>query len=454
MEGYTLNCLKQVLLHNLLNSSIDSHFFYCGYLYVYHKKFSRFYDFEIKYNTQKLNIKELEEYIKSIYTKHHLEKMQATYCLSKAKRIESAEVKKLVVTNPYTKGLKHLMLAFVEDSEKEKIALFEKAINYLAHIKYYHIEAIYFYSKYLKSIQHSDYQSWFDKGFEMADRFYYRYLKHCFLDLQNDTDTLYIEENYPIPLDKSEVDAFIKKYNGENEVETDIHKEIITYIPPKIKTVNLVYVEGITDKMILEKAIEFFSRDKSIIKVETGKETRGAGVNWVKDNSLSWVYDTNKKEKLFILLDNDTDGNAVKKELQETPKFKSKETEKQVKIKLLDSPSHIINFYKKGVFKLEDYDFSIEQMFALAYWNDAKEKNWLENKEDIHKLNLRLGADETPKSHIINKGLSEAELIYVFHKINPDKKIAFAEYLCKQNKEAFCEFERLVKDIDDFFDEK
>ena len=69
-----------------------------------------------------------------------------------------------------------------------------------------------FLTKYLESINHDDYQKWFDKGFDLADRYHYRFLKHRFLNLKTSANEAYDETKYPFP-DDLDVEAYIEKYN-------------------------------------------------------------------------------------------------------------------------------------------------------------------------------------------------------------------------------------------------
>ena len=127
-----------------------------------------------------LNTDKLEKYISSLYLEEHLEIIQCTYTLSKVKKIELLKIKKLVVTNPYTKGLKELMFAFNEDDSDHKIKNFELALKYLSHIKYYYLEALYYYciflfntnDKYATTINYNYSEnlifSWFPTQFNIA----------------------------------------------------------------------------------------------------------------------------------------------------------------------------------------------------------------------------------------------------------------------------------------------
>jgi len=86
------------------------------------KYLSRFYYFELLFNQGEFIVNELQKHIDSIYFKNNLNKMQGSYTLSKSKSLTFQQIDKLVVTNPYTKGLKNLMFAFIETEKQKKVA--------------------------------------------------------------------------------------------------------------------------------------------------------------------------------------------------------------------------------------------------------------------------------------------------------------------------------------------
>jgi len=143
--------------------------------------------FEILLNKSELVEERVIEYLKGLYKKQYIEIMQCNYILSKLGHVDQRTINKLVVTNPYTLGLRNLMLAFIEVEYDKAKELFEKAIDQLEHIQYHHVEAIYYYSKYLKDrslLDESNY--WFVRGLKIAQQNQYRYLIHKFNKLEAD----------------------------------------------------------------------------------------------------------------------------------------------------------------------------------------------------------------------------------------------------------------------------
>ncbi|MFW3426870.1 NB-ARC domain-containing protein [Aliarcobacter butzleri] len=216
MEGYQYDEVKMYLINKRIDSSSFQigEYNICSMYYSNNKKKFRssFFIYELMLNTNKLDIKELKRYIQSLYKTQFIDKMQSTYTLLKADKNEVTlkDIKKLIITNPFTDGLKTFMLAIKDEKNCSK-EMYEEAIKKLFHIKYYHVEAILLYCKYLKENNDEDFQKWFVKGKDLASKHYYRYLLHRFNCLENNLNIPYDENDYPLPekLDYSEI---IKKY--------------------------------------------------------------------------------------------------------------------------------------------------------------------------------------------------------------------------------------------------
>lgn len=216
MEGNQFQAVKIDLLIGQFGLSL----FMIGeytFLKKYFNKNNVFTDeflrFEFKLNASVLDVKFLKKYINSLYKTQFIDKVQTTYTLLKADKNEVGlkDIKKLIQINPFTDGLKTLMLAMKDEKNCSK-QMFEGAIEKLYHIKYYHVEAILFYCGYLKNIKDKDYQKWFIQGKELAQKHYYRYLLHQFNCLDSGVYSDYNEDNYPLP-EKLDYSNLIKKFD-------------------------------------------------------------------------------------------------------------------------------------------------------------------------------------------------------------------------------------------------
>lgn len=224
MEGYTLQMITPYVGENPLVKYFDAHFFYLGIIDVVSRKKNGFYYFEYELMFNRLDINALENHINSLYQEEHLQIMQCTYTLSKVKKIDKKTIQRLVVTNPYTRGLKELMFAFISDINTEKIKHFELAIHYLSHIRYYYLEALYYYCIYLKDNNIVDYNIKLAQGIELSSKFRYQYINFLFENIDNKESKTYNFTYSYYPL--SNLEDFViehnekwEKYFRENEID-------------------------------------------------------------------------------------------------------------------------------------------------------------------------------------------------------------------------------------------
>ena len=211
MEGNQFSYLQLTLNKKQFNFATFEIGEYVILKRFYEKKLitNDFIKFEFELNANLLeNIKKLKKYISLIHKTQIIEKIQATYLLLKADKfqVKLSSIKRLVVSNPFTDGLKSLMIAIKDDKNCSKV-MYEEAIEKLYHIRYYHVEAILLYCKYLKEKKDDDYTVLYNKGKELAQKHYYRYLLHQFNCLDSGVYTDYDENDYPLAeeIDYSEI---------------------------------------------------------------------------------------------------------------------------------------------------------------------------------------------------------------------------------------------------------
>lgn len=181
---------------------------YKGYKVIMDKQVSiegetsnNFFDLEILNNIGKLDINVIDKHLsEKTHNKDHLEIMQINYVKAKMGYISKEEVKKLVVVNPYSLGLKNLMFAFLETDSKKAVEYYRRAISNLKHIQYYYVEAMYYYAKYLKKNGLENYGYFEIEGRNVSEKYHYSFLLYKFDCLINDVDKTYIEEEYHIGL--------------------------------------------------------------------------------------------------------------------------------------------------------------------------------------------------------------------------------------------------------------
>ncbi|WP_454862276.1 SIR2 family protein [Peribacillus frigoritolerans] len=174
-----------------------------------------FFELEVLLNLGKLDSEYLNEKIEKLYNKEHIEIMQLNYIKAKMGLVTKETIKKLVAVNPYSFGLKNLMYAFLEEDFEKGYKFYKLAIKNLEHIKYYYVEAIYYFSSFLKKNNSAEYNDWSDTGKDLALEYQYRYLIHNFDCLLNDSYHPYLEDKYELQLEKKKLEYIIENVNKD-----------------------------------------------------------------------------------------------------------------------------------------------------------------------------------------------------------------------------------------------
>ncbi|UOQ52292.1 SIR2 family protein [Hymenobacter cellulosivorans] len=219
MEGHTMAFLNSYVKNNNVNTDIvfDDYIFYLGIHININELVKRFYSYERDYIYKILNTSELKSYLKSLYSEHHIEIMQCTYVLAKLEPISRDKISKLVVTNPYTRGLKELMFAFNENVSSKKHEYFIRAMKFLFHIKYYYLEALYYYCKFLYKEGHPDFEKNYSDGLYMSKKYYYQYMEYRFVSIKDSSVTVYqCDFNY---YQLKEIKKFVQDYVEKCNIE-------------------------------------------------------------------------------------------------------------------------------------------------------------------------------------------------------------------------------------------
>ncbi|WP_232525518.1 SIR2 family protein [Pseudoalteromonas sp. 1_2015MBL_MicDiv] len=158
-----------------------------------------------------IDLNQLDKVIDRLHESEHLQKVNLTYMKSRYTYVSYESIDKLVNVNPYTRGLKKLMYAFScehelfasEDSNSELnhrvIKYYQSALPDLSHIKFYYVQAIYFYARFLQQINSQDFETVYEQGLELTRKHYYRYWQHSFLLLKQPSLGSYEPEDYPLP---------------------------------------------------------------------------------------------------------------------------------------------------------------------------------------------------------------------------------------------------------------
>ena len=175
-----------------------------------------FFSLEVLANMELLKLGTIDVFLAGLYDKSHLDRMQVSYVRSKLVPLGRQEIETLVTVNPYTRGLKGLMLAFVEEDIPKAGELYRQAITQLGHIKYYYVEALYLYAKFLKLHNQAEFDRIHDQGQNLAKKHHYRFLQYCFEELLHPTGMAYDSINYPLP-DNEDFTDYIQFLIKENK---------------------------------------------------------------------------------------------------------------------------------------------------------------------------------------------------------------------------------------------
>ncbi len=100
MEGHTMKRITSFIKNDNYSKYLDAHFFYLGITNTLSRKKNGFYYFEYELMLNRLDIDRLQAYIDSLYAEQHLEIMQSTYTLSKAKRVSKSPAIILCLGDP------------------------------------------------------------------------------------------------------------------------------------------------------------------------------------------------------------------------------------------------------------------------------------------------------------------------------------------------------------------
>jgi hypothetical protein len=169
------------------------------------------------YLNEGVDFNQINKVIDELHENEHLDRVSLTYIKSRDEYVNYEVIEKLVSVNPYTSGLKRLMyalsvehklLAEMANPEKNNIELKNKIIGYyksaltdLNHIKFYYVQALYFYTRFLLKIDSENFEIVYEKGLVLTQKHHYRYWQHSFILLKQPALGCYKPESYPLPGD-------------------------------------------------------------------------------------------------------------------------------------------------------------------------------------------------------------------------------------------------------------
>ncbi len=219
-----------------------------------------------------------------------------------------------------------------------------------------------------------------------------------------------------------------------------------------------IFVEGSTDKLILELAFKlFFEEFLNKVSIETVKY--GGGSSWVERQLVIWgktlLWKDKEKAnylKAIGLFDNDEAGIKSMESLGNQIQGNSAEKSTFSTIKLNTKyTKHLIPIYTKGLV----LPITLEEMYAPCFWQYAKEQNWLVERvlsDSILKDSTKWDKNNfSLKQHLSCLNLLDEEDLFVRFKINEEHKMDFVKYIRglndEEQKEGLAAFQLLIRDM-------
>ena len=208
---------------------------------------------------------------------------------------------------------------------------------------------------------------------------------------------------------------------------------------------NTVFVEGPSDKSIIEKAFEILKPGVTPTFSVINSSKNGGGHSWVKDMLISWHYNREKRNnglKCAGIFDFD---NGTQSSINQVNSIGELKNAKVIKLKDV-IPDHLISIIQKKV----NFPFAIEEFFPTSIWEHAKKEGWLVPKSDLLHYNTFLDITMSFKDKYLENGVTADEELYFF-KIKEDCKKKFTDYVCSSgiaNKANYNGFQKLISTLE------
>ena len=264
------------------------------------------------------------------------------------------------------------------------------------------------------------------------------------------------------------ISPFIKEAieNNENSIEdlnrilsealkeNKEYKEIIKNTG--IVDIPTIYVEGKTDKIYLEKAIEIHNKrlkekiDNNAIKIYVHEEFGGVVQvgHWIE----AWCRTTNQS-KMLALFDCDMAAKKTNRELKNDECVQNRLSKPQtVKIIGLKPNQTIINILSKGIL----FEFSIEHLFPVWIFEENSNK-LIEREACYFKLDTAIKDPNLSYNQVVSNVINDEKVkeYFLLKQISDNKKTQFCNKVMKLNDkhdEIFADFKETVDDIAEFFE--
>jgi AAA ATPase domain len=188
-----------------------------------------------------------------------------------------------------------------------------------------------------------------------------------------------------------------------------------------------VYVEGVSDKTILEAALKALGFDVSFEIVANPLGLSG-GVNWVKSYCVARAAITDLKEKTAALFDSDEAGKAAATELTEQLNAIGRQGRVKCFTVGRETGQDAVRAIKKSGLNIS---FSIEELCGVSAWRHADSRGWLiERGNSLILDNANLLDKDTALTHKIESMFTDADIKkMIYFKVDHFKKTEFSKFV-------------------------
>ncbi|HAL0831407.1 TPA: ATP-binding protein [Escherichia coli] len=211
----------------------------------------------------------------------------------------------------------------------------------------------------------------------------------------------------------------------------------------------VMYVEGASDKIIIERAIQVFIPER-MNDIEVITKDFGAGTNYVCD-MLKAYYHIHKhhqnKYKCVGIVDADKDGINVKKELGDI-----QDIGKSVKCFTLKPTQDVLSAKKDG-YKIPGV---LESNYPIAIWKEELEENNLERRANLNEMLTPEKVNELIQSEMkLSDNLKDKDYsIKIEYLIPKKRKIPLAKKIAQMSdddcRESLRFLEKTLKEVEAF----
>ena len=229
----------------------------------------------------------------------------------------------------------------------------------------------------------------------------------------------------------------------------------ISLVKSRVKAdkIETIFVEGPTDKKIIESAFRNFFEEQSD-KVYIDTINYGGGACWVERQLFIWAKSLtiNSTEDVYLkavgVFDDDEAGKVGIENIRKQIDSNSAEFKTFSIVKSSYKYSVLLKSIKsKGI----TFPTTIEDLLSIECWKVANHKGWIERR-DLSKITidnniLSLKKEDLNIENLKKHHFSDDEILQITSKIKDDNKKQFCNMVCELDKDVLISVSYLLKDV-------